>query len=67
MGATLVTIDSVSDSSPCSEKVQLHQTRSIWVDVAETAAIVPFETKTDYCVGDAVSFQLEGTPPWTVK
>lgn len=67
MGATMVTIDAVADSSPCSEEVTLQHRRSIWVDVAETAAVVPFDTKTDYCVGDAVSFQLEGTPPWTVK
>ncbi|KAG9036801.1 hypothetical protein FRB95_007899 [Tulasnella sp. JGI-2019a] len=67
MGATLVTIDTVTDSSPCSEATIDPAKRSIWVDVAETAAIVPFDRKNDYCVGDPVSFQLEGTPPWTVK
>ncbi|OBZ79799.1 hypothetical protein A0H81_01490 [Grifola frondosa] len=40
--------------------------RSIWVDVAETAAIIPFDRRVDYCVGDAIQFQLEGTPPWTI-
>ena len=34
--------------------------------VAETAAIVPFSRREHYCVGDAIPFQLEGTPPWTV-
>ncbi|KAG8878600.1 hypothetical protein FRB97_002382 [Tulasnella sp. 331] len=67
MGATLVTIDTVTDSSSCSEATVDPSKRSIWADVAETAAIVPFDSKIDYCIGDPVSFQLEGTPPWTVK
>ncbi|KAH9947096.1 hypothetical protein B0H21DRAFT_778726 [Amylocystis lapponica] len=39
---------------------------SVWVDVAETAAIVPFDRREDFCIGDAIQFQLEGTPPWAI-
>ncbi|KAG6337069.1 hypothetical protein ID866_2022 [Astraeus odoratus] len=66
VGPYQVTIDSVHDSSHCeqAELDPLH--RSIWIDVAETAAIIPLEQKKDYCVGDIVQFELEGTPPWTI-
>lgn len=67
MGPILITIDNVKDSSACAERDVERSGRYIWVDVAETAAIVPFDRKTDFCVGEPVSFQLEGTPPWTVK
>jgi len=36
------------------------------VDVAETAAIFPFDSRQDFCVGDVSQFQLEGIPPWTI-
>ncbi|KAG8897050.1 hypothetical protein FRB99_008481 [Tulasnella sp. 403] len=67
IGSSLVTIESIKDSSPCPEVNSQPARRSIYVDVAETAAIVPFERKVDYCVGEPISFQLEGTPPWTVN
>ena len=35
--------------------------------MAETAVIVPFDRREDYCVGEALQFQLEGSPPWRVK
>jgi nucleoporin POM152 len=67
VGAYTVTIDSVLDSSRCSEDVSPHGSRVIVVNVAETAAIVPFDRRTDYCVGDKMRFQLEGIPPWHVR
>jgi len=67
VGSTLITIDSVQDSSPCSQAELDSLKSSLWVDVAETAAIVPFDRREDYCEGDILSFQLEGTPPWTVR
>lgn len=66
IGPHLVTIESVQDASHCEQAVPDPLYRSIWLDVAETAAIVPFDRRQDYCVGDATQFQLEGTPPWTI-
>ncbi|OCH96431.1 hypothetical protein OBBRIDRAFT_718237 [Obba rivulosa] len=66
IGPHLVTIDSVQDASHCEQAVPDPLHRSIWLDVAETAAIVPFDRRQDYCVGDVTQFQLEGTPPWTI-
>ncbi|TDL28053.1 hypothetical protein BD410DRAFT_782006 [Rickenella mellea] len=66
IGPHLVTIDSVSDASRCEPVVADPLKQSIWVDVAETAAIVPFDRREHFCVGDVTQFQLEGIPPWTI-
>ncbi|PCH34046.1 hypothetical protein WOLCODRAFT_130155 [Wolfiporia cocos MD-104 SS10] len=66
IGPHIVTIESVQDASQCEQNVQELSARTVWLDVAETAAIVPFDSRVDYCVGDAINFQLEGTPPWTI-
>lgn len=66
VGSYLITIDSVHDASNCDELVTDIAQRSVWVDVAETAMIVPFERRTDVCVGDLLQFQLEGITPWTI-
>ncbi|KIL71448.1 hypothetical protein M378DRAFT_182877 [Amanita muscaria Koide BX008] len=65
-GPHLVTIESVVDSSNCAQAALDPLHSSIWVDVAENAAITPFERRVDYCVGEAAQFLLEGIPPWTI-
>jgi nucleoporin POM152 len=66
IGPHLVTIESVQDTSHCQQAVLDPLARSIWIDVAETAAIFPFERRENFCVQDVSQFQLEGTPPWTI-
>ncbi|THH33416.1 hypothetical protein EUX98_g778 [Antrodiella citrinella] len=66
IGPHLVTIESISDASHCEQAIPDPLFRSIWADVAETAAIVPFDRREHFCVGEMSQFQLEGTPPWTV-
>ncbi|KAF7798524.1 hypothetical protein EIP86_009745 [Pleurotus ostreatoroseus] len=66
IGPHEVVIDSVQDASHCEQTVTDALTRSLIVDVAETAAIVPFDRREHFCVGEVSQFQLEGTPPWTI-
>ncbi|KAI0068080.1 hypothetical protein BV25DRAFT_515842 [Artomyces pyxidatus] len=66
VGQHLVTIESVRDASHCDQTTPDPRERSIWVDVAESAAIVPFDRREHLCVGDSAQFQLEGVPPWTI-
>jgi nucleoporin POM152 len=66
VGPYLVTIESVADSSKCAQSALDPMFSTVWIDVAETAAIIPFERREDICMGDTVQFQLEGIPPWTV-
>ncbi|GJJ13358.1 hypothetical protein Clacol_007610 [Clathrus columnatus] len=67
VGPHLVTIDSVMDDSLCPQSDVNVEKRTLWIDVAETAVIVPFERKEDYCIGEPLQFQLEGSPPWRVQ
>jgi nucleoporin POM152 len=67
IGPHLVTIESVVDSSNCAQAALDPLHSSIWVDVAENAAVIPFERREDYCVGEATQFQLEGIPPWSIS
>ncbi|KAG8745025.1 hypothetical protein FRC10_008999 [Ceratobasidium sp. 414] len=65
IGPHVVAVEKVRDASMCAE-VKGGGERSLWVDVAETAAIIPLERRVDYCVGDVLNFQLEGTAPWQI-
>ncbi|KAF8921998.1 hypothetical protein CPB85DRAFT_1247129 [Mucidula mucida] len=67
VGPYLIVIDSVSDASGCDHASLDPLGSTIWVDVAETAAILPFDRREDYCVGDVAQFQLEGIPPWSIS
>ena len=66
IGPHLVGIDTITDSSGCEQAALDPLHHSIWVDVAETAAIIPIVKGEDKCVGDVTQFQLEGIPPWTI-
>lgn len=66
IGPHRVTIESIQDGSGCEQAAPDPLYRTLWVDVAETAAIVPFDRREHFCVGDVSQFQLEGTPPWTI-
>lgn len=67
VGPHLITIESFEDSSPCSPSAVDYERRTFRVDVAETAAIVPFDRREDWCVGDILQFQLEGNAPWKIE
>ncbi|KAJ7170021.1 hypothetical protein C8R46DRAFT_1162713 [Mycena filopes] len=66
IGPHLVVLESVSDASSCPQAPLDPISASIWVDVAETAAIIPVDRREHYCVGHVSQFQLEGVPPWTI-
>ncbi|EJD54259.1 hypothetical protein AURDEDRAFT_94875 [Auricularia subglabra TFB-10046 SS5] len=67
VGQHLVEIEGLRDRNGCEHAPFEPGKRSVWVDVAETAAIFPLESRrADYCVGDLLGFQLEGIPPWHI-
>jgi nucleoporin POM152 len=65
-GPHLVTIESVQDAAGCEQAALDPLKRTLWVDVLESAAIVPYDRREHFCVGDLSQFQLEGSPPWTI-
>jgi nucleoporin POM152 len=66
VGPHTVTINDVKDASACEQAPAHLGRRRIWIVVAESAAIVPFDRREHYCVGDVSSFVLEGLAPWTI-
>ncbi|PPQ99547.1 hypothetical protein CVT24_005335 [Panaeolus cyanescens] len=66
IGPHLVSIEAIVDASGCEQAALDPLFRFVWVDVAESASIIPFERREDVCVGDLLQFQLEGIPPWTI-
>ncbi len=67
VGPHIITIESFEDASQCQPSPVELGSQSFRVDVAETAAIVPFERREDLCVGDVLHFQLEGKAPWKIE
>ena len=67
VGPHIITIESFEDASMCHPSPVESGSQSFRVDVAETAAIVPFERREDFCVGDVLHFQLEGKAPWKIQ
>jgi nucleoporin POM152 len=65
-GPHLIKIESIQDKFRCEQSPFDPSAQSLWVDVAEIAAIIPIDRKEDFCVGDVAQFQLEGIPPWTI-
>lgn len=67
VGPHQITIESFQDSSSCSPSPVDPELRTFAIEVAETAAIVPFDRRQDWCVGDVLQFQLEGNAPWRIE
>ncbi|KZT30885.1 hypothetical protein NEOLEDRAFT_43466 [Neolentinus lepideus HHB14362 ss-1] len=66
IGPHLIKIESVWDASHCEQAFVEPSLQATWVDVAESAAIIPFDRREYFCVGETSRFSLEGTPPWTI-
>lgn len=66
VGPHLLSIESIRDASSCTQAAIDPLKKSIWVDVAESAVIVPFDHREHFCIGDITQFQLEGIPPWNI-
>jgi len=64
-GMHALTILEVKDSKGClSQPSQHHKTT---FTVAEEASIAPLESQKDHCIGDRISFSLQGTSPWQIE
>ena len=69
-GTHKVTIVGVHDASDCiafEDNNEDWRSKSVFVDVAESATVVPLDRFEDVCVGDSMEFQLGGSAPWTIS
>ncbi|GAA5835997.1 hypothetical protein JCM9279_002160 [Rhodotorula babjevae] len=62
---TLIDPSSSSSSSTAAGAGALKA--SVSIPVAEIATITPVSAQVDHCVGDALEFIVQGSPPFTVK
>lgn len=65
LGTHAVIIRKVRDARGCQQKTEFDGPH-VQVNVADIPGISPLETKTDYCVGDRITYTLSGTPPFNV-
>lgn len=65
LGQHVVSIHKVRDARGC-EKSYHTDLSSVRVAVSDVPTIVPLESKSDYCVGERLSFSLSGHSPFDV-
>lgn len=66
-GHSHLTIRRVRDGRNCQSKPDTSVAPSrVQISVHEPPKIVPLESKTDFCVGERISYRLEGVTPFTV-
>ncbi len=63
LGTQQIRIREVRDSRGCRSKTEVGGS-TVQVQLFEAPSIYPLETRTDYCVGERISFTLSGTPPF---
>ncbi|KAL5361872.1 hypothetical protein BJX96DRAFT_90590 [Aspergillus floccosus] len=65
LGQHVVSIRKVQDARGCQRTTEF-DTSSVRVAVSDVPTIIPLESKTDYCVGERLSFSLSGHAPFDV-
>ncbi|KAK4653212.1 hypothetical protein QC762_506100 [Podospora pseudocomata] len=66
LGTQNIRIRDVKDGSGCHSATANIGGPSIQVQLFEAPTIYPLETRTDYCVGERISYTLSGSPPFDV-
>jgi nucleoporin POM152 len=64
-GYHVLTILKVTDANGCISQ-QTHPNRATFT-VADEASIFPLEPQHHHCVGDRISYALQGTSPWQIE
>lgn len=65
LGTHHVSVRRVEDSRGCKRKTE-YGAPHVQVQVFDVPTIYPMEARTDYCVGDRISYTLSGTPPFEI-
>ncbi|KAL8837370.1 MAG: hypothetical protein Q9170_002541 [Blastenia crenularia] len=65
LGTHAVLIRKVRDAHGCQRQMDQEAPR-VQVNVAEVPSISALEARTDYCIGDRISYMLSGLPPFNV-
>ncbi|KAK5653574.1 hypothetical protein OQA88_8836 [Cercophora sp. LCS_1] len=66
LGSHQIRIRDVKDASGCHTISDLNSASAVQIQLYEAPKIYPLETRTDYCVGERLSYTLSGIPPFEV-
>jgi nucleoporin POM152 len=64
-GLHIITIVSIRDANGC--KTQPTENNRASYAIADEASIIPVEPQQHHCVGDRISYSLQGTSPWQIE
>jgi len=65
LGIHQVSVRKVRDSHGCQQKTE-YGAPHVQVQVYDVPTIYPLESRTDYCVGERISYTLSGTAPFEI-
>ncbi|TVY21954.1 Nucleoporin [Lachnellula arida] len=65
LGIHYVSVRKVRDSRGCQQKTE-YGAPHVQVQVYDVPTIYPLESRTDYCVGERISYTLSGTAPFEI-
>lgn len=65
LGKHTVTLNSISDGNGCGRKIFKDDER-VYIFVSDVPYLTELSTKTDYCVGERLTFGLNGVAPFEV-
>ncbi|KAF2859567.1 hypothetical protein K470DRAFT_249053 [Piedraia hortae CBS 480.64] len=65
LGRSSLSLRRVSDSNGCSRLLDSATSR-VQISVHDAPTITPFDTKSEYCVGERINFALSGTAPFNI-
>jgi nucleoporin POM152 len=65
LGIHHVSVRKVRDSRGCQQKTE-YGAPNVQVQVYDVPTIYPLEARTDYCVGERISYTLSGTAPFEI-
>jgi nucleoporin POM152 len=65
LGIHQVSVRKVRDSRGCQQKTE-YGAPHVQVQVYDVPTIYPLESRTDYCVGERISYTLSGTAPFEI-
>ena len=66
LGTHQVSVRKVRDSRGCQQKTE-YGAPHVQVQVYDVPTIYPFESRTDYCVGERISYTLSGQAPFEIS
>jgi nucleoporin POM152 len=65
LGIHQVSVRKVRDSNGCQQKTE-YGAPNVQVQVYDVPTIYPLESRSDYCVGERISYTLSGTAPFEI-